>query len=189
MPDFEASKTLKDPEKIKVDLDNKRRDWLNDSALHANRGRILILGMLLHDGKQLIMQDAEEKDILIKFWKHYNEETSNIYIGHYIKGFDIPFICRRSWLNGLSIPHNVMNGRYLSNRFIDTMEAWSCGNNKDTISLDNLAKAFGLEGKNGDGAEFGKLWNSGDEGRKKALDYHLNDLKLTKMVAERMGLI
>lgn len=187
MPEFEASKVLKDPEKIKVDIENKLKEWIDQCALFADRGRVLVIGVLGSDSKSEMIE-GDEKEILINFWTIWSGETCSI-VGHNIKSFDMPFLMRRSWLNGVKVPSGVMEGRYMSRRVLDTMDAWACGVYNERISLDNLSKAFGLNGKNGHGKEFASKYLSGEDGKKEALEYLKNDLKLTEAVAKGMGLI
>lgn len=188
-PEFEPSKVLKDPEKIKADIDKKKAEWISECALHADRSRALVIGVLFVNGNSEKFETFEgnEKEMLINFWNVYSNNEYYHLIGHYIKGFDIPFLIRRSWINGI-VPKEFKNGRYLCDRFIDTMDSWACGT-RDTISLDNLSKIFGLHGKNGKGSEFSSLYSEGGVSREKALAYLRNDLKLTQEVAKIMGLI
>jgi len=186
MPEFEASKVLKDPDKIKADLDKKKEEWLREAPLKAERGAILVIGLLDHNDNIQILE-GDERDIIEAFWSHYRRSTCQ-FLGHNIKNFDVPFLVRRSWVHGLQVPSDVMSGRYLGRRFGDTMEAWSCGT-RDMIKLDTLAKMFGVGAKNGSGEKFAGLYLAGGSAREDALNYLKNDLTLTRDVAKRMGLI
>jgi 3'-5' exonuclease len=188
LPEFEASKVLKDPEKIKADIEKKKQDYLDEGALHAERGYVLAIGLFKKDGNTIILEGKPEAQILEDLWKIYDSSDGCFIIGHNLKGFDIPFLVRRSWLNDVKVPFGVINGRYLGNRFIDTMELWACGNYRETISLNNLALAFGLPGKTGNGKDFAKQYLKGGEEKKKALDYLKNDLMMTHSVAVGMGI-
>ena len=184
VPEFTPDSRLKDEVKIKADLEKKKSEWLESCALRAESARVLVIGFLDQDGQESFLE-GEEKGILELFWKVYSEAKAPM-VGHYIKGFDIPMIIRRSWLNGI-VPRGTMAGRYLNpDRFIDTMEAWQCGNNRDTISLDNLSKALKVGAKNGEGKDFALLYS---KDREAALSYLRNDLRLTQKCASRMGLI
>ncbi len=187
IPEFEANKTFKDPEKIKLDLENKKQKWMEDGALHAERGTVLCAGLLDSKSLKITILQGEEKDIINVIWLAY-DDTTDCFVGHNIKGFDIPFLIRRSWILGIKLPLDLMKGRYLNERFLDTMDRWSCGT-KDMISLDLLSKALGLKGKNGSGKDFAGQYLLGGEYKKRAIEYLENDLILTKSVAERMGLI
>ena len=73
---------------------------------------------------------------------------------------------------------------YLNEHFKDTMDAWACGT-LDKISLDSMAKSFGIGAKNGDGALFYKTLLE-DKGA--AAKYLTNDVRMTRACAARMGL-
>jgi hypothetical protein len=182
-PTFEPSKVLKDPEKINADLAKKKAEFIETCALRAEHGKILVIGLLDHTGQDMILE-GDEREVLQQFWASY-VASHHLIVGHYIKGFDIPFIVRRSWMLGVIVPQGVMEGRYLNHRFFDTMEAWQLGT-RDTISLDNLSKAFGLSGKNGNGKDFASLYQTD---KAKAFEYLRNDLQLTRDVAKKMRLI
>lgn len=185
-PEFEANKTLKDPEKIKADLERKKQEFISEAALYAERATVLVVGMM-NSNKETTFIEGSEKDVLNKTWELYLECSHHI-IGHYIKGFDIPFLMRRSWMNGIIPPHSLMDGRYLNRNIKDTMEAWACGT-KDTISLHNLCLALGLNGKMGNGKDFAPKYHQGGSQRQEALEYLASDLLLTHQAANKMGMI
>jgi len=163
--------------------EEKKKAFIEDSALHAERGSVLVIGIKFE--KTTVILEGEEGKILQEFWRIYSESVNWLVIGHCVKTFDIPFLIRRSWLNLLPVPAGVIEGRYLSKRIIDTMETWACGT-RDMISLDTLSKAFGLSGKNGNGKDFASLYAKDKEA---ALSYLRNDLELTEAIANKMGLI
>jgi predicted PolB exonuclease-like 3'-5' exonuclease len=187
MPEFDAPATWKDPEKIKANIEEKKVKWMEDAALHADRSRVLVAGIYDTTTQKTSILEGDEKDIINVIWLSFNESAHN-FVGHNIKGFDIPFLARRSWMLGISTPGDLMRGRYISDRFIDTMERWACGT-KDTISLDNLSKCFGLPGKNGNGKDFAGQYLLGGKFRDKAIEYLKNDLLMTYAVAQKMGVV
>ena len=67
---------------------------------------------------------------------------------------------------------------------IDLRDAWQLGDRQARGSLDVIAKHLGVGTKNGNGADFAKLWQTD---RKQALAYLKNDLELTARVAEALG--
>lgn len=179
-PEFDAPANLRDPEKIAAAKAKKLEAWKGSLALHAETARVLCVGVM-EDGFKGVYE-GDETDILLNAWETI--DGAETIIGHNLRGFDIPFLARRSWILGVPVPR-IMAGRFLDARFVDTMEAWSCGNREERISLDNLAKALGVGAKTGSGADFAALYA---KDRKAALGYLENDLRLTKAVAERMGL-
>lgn len=106
-------------------------------------------------------------------------------VGHNIFGFDLPYLIRWSIFNGIQIPTYctplAKGGRYFPDMYIDTMQVAGAGEFGHRISLDNLSKACGGDGKNGDGKFFYQL--SPDEKE----EYLHNDLVQTKSVFDKMN--
>jgi DNA polymerase elongation subunit (family B) len=75
----------------------------------------------------------------------HKEKLPPYFIGHYIAGFDLKFIMHRAMILGVKPPFPInFNGRHRSD-FFCTMQEWA--GYRDTVSLDNLCKYFGIEGK------------------------------------------
>lgn len=184
-PEFKAPAGYRDPEKITAHIQAQKEDWIKDAALSPLTGRILCIGIIDENGFGFFGDDAEET-ILKRFWAkiarddYYNWPV----IGFNIEHFDLPFIIRRSMKHGIVPSTQVFRGRYLDNRFIDLMKLWQCGDYREFISLDRLAKFLGVGEKTGSGAEFAGLW---EVNRDSALEYLKNDLLLTQKCAQRMG--
>lgn len=163
------------------------------AALSPLTGRVLAIGYYSTDTDELILDvDPENEPHMVRrFWMQFDkcQTSSRTMVGHNIAGFDIPFLMRRSWINGVDIPDGVFErGRYLNSRvFHDTMTLWACGG-RDFVKLDKVSKAFGFEGKTEgvDGGMFADLLISN---REKAEEYLKTDLIQTTKVAERMGLL
>ena len=114
-------------------------------------------------------------------------------VGHNCNQFDVPFVVRRSWLFGIDIPESVFDrGRWLDQAvFADTMQIWAAGT-REWAKLDSLARAFEIGGKpeGMDGSMFWKLIASEcEDDRQRAEEYLANDLRMTRAIAERMGLV
>ncbi len=184
MPTFEADKRLKDPEKIAADIAGQQGAFIEKAALNATTGIILCIGLGIGDDKPSIFE-GDEGSMLGAFWREF--EPSCNYIGHNLLGFDLPFMIRRSWIVGAKLP-NLFSGRYLDSCFQDTMTTWGCGVYGEKISLSNLSKALGVGETYGSGKDFGKLYQSGPEGREEALKHLRQDLLLTYKCAEKMGM-
>ena len=80
---------------------------------------------------------------------------------------------------------SIREGRHWSDTFLDLRETWQLGNRQLAGSLDSISKAFGLSGKTGSGAEFGKLW-ANPTTRSQAEAYLRKDLELTEAIYLRM---
>ena len=90
---------------------------------------------------------------------------SNPYVcGHFVSGFDLRFLMHRCVVLGVKMPHwlqTTANAKPWDAKIRDTMQLW-CGN-RDTISLDELCKILGIEGKDGfDGSMVYDAWLAGE---------------------------
>ena len=94
-----------------------------------------------------------EKDILRDICKVFASYSAgergagytNSLVGHNIKEFDIPFLCRRLLINGIPLPQiiNVAGLKpWETKQLIDTMDLWKFGDIKSFSSLKLLAAVF-----------------------------------------------
>lgn len=113
----------------------------------------------------------DEKEILQQFLQTMQQiEKHNQqwrFAGHNIKEFDIPFICRRILINGLSIPPflDFQNMKPWETNLVDTFQYWRFGDYKHYTSLKLLAAALGVPSPKDDidGSMVGDLFWSGNE--------------------------
>lgn len=189
---------LKDEVKKAEKLKEARAEWeescVNQAALSAATGEVLAIGYYSPEKKKTTLDHGKsEADLLVAFWKQYQKMRSanRKLIGVNILNFDVPFMVRRSWICGVDVPATVRNGRYLDGLFLDLRELWLCGQRFTDCqsSLDHMARALGVGHKNGNGADFAKLYRGTAVEKQAALDYLTNDLNLTALVAQKMGLI
>jgi hypothetical protein len=109
----------------------------------------------------------------------------NPMIGFNIFGFDLPFLFRRSWKHRVPVPFGIRRGRYWGDQLLDLRDAWQLGDRQARGSLDSIARHLGVGAKNGDGKAFAELWWSD---RKQAESYLRNDIELTALVANALGI-
>lgn len=190
-PDDVALGNCKDPEKVAAKIEEARRKhekrFLDDAALSATTGRILVIGV--YNGEEVVIGSEDELTTLQEFWKLYvkSRDAGQKLIGVNIHDFDLPFIVRRSWMHGISVPTDVVKDyRWFHPLFVDLRKVWLLGQQTTSVKSDfnTLAVAFGNSRKNGDGSQFAELWRTD---RPKAVEYLTNDLKLPYAWAERMG--
>lgn len=173
------------------------------APLSALTGRVLAIGYQW-DGADgpvtrltgFIDRDSES-DLLEMFWAQVQASLAEDVrlIGHNVYHFDLPFLVRRSWRLGVSIPPGVFTfsgGRWQWARcFVDTMTAWGCGVYGERIKLDRLGQfletARKLDGVSG--GDFHKLFHGTPEERDRAAEYLTADLAATAEVARKMGVI
>src|SRR6185503_5118471 len=184
-PEFKPAANLKDPEKIKASIEDKRQAYYEQAALSPVTGKVLTIGYDV-DGQFTCGLPGDEMAVIKSFWDLVIANPDVRFIGFNIAHFDLPFLIRRSLKHGLFVPIVFQNNRYLTSQFIDLMEIWQCGDRSETISLDRLSRYLGVGEKKGSGADFARLWN---EDRQAAIDYLRQDIALTRACAERMRVV
>ncbi len=175
-----------------------RDEWFGkfkaSAALDATTGRVVAIGMALDVGIILDCDGDKEAEGLRRFWDYVATwlQMQMPMLGFNIIGFDLPFLVRRSWILGVPVPHGVRQGRYWNPLFVDLLDVFRLGS-RDFISLNNAAKAFGIEGKVEEvdgvvvsGATFYQLWRTN---RKVAEQYLLADLRVPAELARKMGVV
>ena len=181
-------------EKIKKAEAEHFENFRSSAALSATTGRVLAIGYA-SDKLTFIAHEPAEEQLIESFWSKFAacESAGRTMVGHNIHGFDLPFLIRRSWMLGLDPPVDKLlsQGRYWNRILVDTMQRWQCGNYRDYVKLDILARSLGHNGKPDEitGADFARLYFGTEQERQQALDYLKNDLEMTRAVAIAMGII
>lgn len=169
--------------------------FIESAALAPTTGRILTIGYggSRIDGKKIIDAVSDQRgegDLLAYFWDAYTSRRNagQHIVGHNIFGFDLPFMIRRSWALSVDVPETVKPDRFYDRIFVDTLDVWLCGKRwgSEPADLDTLDKFFGGEGKNGNGKDFARLFETD---REKAIEYAKHDLAMTARVAAAMGVV
>ena len=111
------------------------------TALNGDFGKIYCIAYAIDDNDVVVLT-GDEKDILINFWEA--SKLVNLFIGHNIMEFDLPFIYKRSIINNVKPSRNLMFARYRIDPIYDTMKEWNKWSTNNT-SLDRLAKIFGIK--------------------------------------------
>ena len=188
-------------EKIRFARENHLGKIISKAALNAEYGRLLAVGF--REGRVTSASDSSSKfdalfieeetpegesALLEKVWARLEAARDRrcILAGHNSNSFDLPFLIRRSFVLGVRpLPEIMPMRRWFPDFCIDTMDAWRMGDYdpEKRISLDRLAKAMGIPGKEGDGARFAELFR---EDRPAAESYLKADLDATFRVAARM---
>ena len=132
-------------------------DAFNNSAgIYAEFGKIVCIsvGFIHFQGNEIHFRTKsfagdDEKEILIDFVAliaKFCTTKEHTLCGHNIKEFDIPYICRRMLINGLSLPYifQIAGKKPWEINFIDTLELWKFGDYKNYTSLKLLTAVFGI---------------------------------------------
>ena len=87
----------------------------------------------------------DEETLLLQF-KKLLDEREYILCGHNSKEFDIPYICRRMLINGISLPSvlDIAGKKPWEINHLDTLELWKFGDYKAFTSLALLCHVFNI---------------------------------------------
>ena len=177
--------SLKDPVKKERKIIEAMIKWEQNQALNPETGEILLI--VISDGHSYFDFYGDEAEMLGEVWDHFREslDRGNRLVGHNCFGFDLPFMMKRSYIHGLSIPIGIYNHLYRrwGEHFVDTMKLWTLGAYQEFITLDKLDRLFGGPGV-GKGKKFKELW---ERDQQKAIEYCHGDVDATLRVSKQMG--
>lgn len=192
MPEFEPDARLKDADKIKQSIEDKKATWLDGAALRPTTGRIIAIS-ICHDDNEPQFSCSPDERTMLDILDHELRQTIGAGGTAYAFnafGFDLPFFCGRCAIQGIpAFKSFTVNyrGRWSWNEaFIDPMKVW-CGpyQRSDGASLKAVAYALGLGLKVGSGMDFAKLLQD-DPVAAKA--YSVADCNLLRGVVRKMGI-
>jgi len=154
------------------DLDEKTKELFNQKtrfsqneeksfeSLYNERGSILSeFGKIICISIGLVTKDSlGVRKIRLKSFAHDDEETillqfkklletqEYVLCGHNSKEFDIPYICRRMLINGISLPNtlDIAGKKPWEINHLDTLELWKFGDYKAFTSLSLLCHVFNI---------------------------------------------
>lgn len=107
---------------------------------HGEEWKLRLKAITNDDEKALLTEFCE---VLTRFTDYYPDLK---FCGHNIKEFDIPFICRRMVINGMSLPGcmQLSGKKPWEIGHIDTLELWRFGDYKHFTSLSLLAEVLNI---------------------------------------------
>lgn len=157
------------------------------TSLSGDFGRIFCICYAL-DNEPVDIIRADEKEILIKWWQI--ADRADLFVGHNIMEFDLPFIYKRSIIHQIKPAARHLNlsfARYRSDPIFDTMKEWDKWNMKSSISLDKLAKVLGFPTSKDGGIDGSKVYDAYLKGKYDEIcQYCKRDVELTRKVYKRM---
>lgn len=162
------------------------------AALSAITGRVLLIGYKSdkQEGLHHITDTRSEEHLLSAFWAQYEKcrKSDRQMVGFNSKDFDIPFIAQSSIILGVPVPKTLLqNDRYLDKTFVDLRDKFGFGQWQPKGSLDFICRGCGIPGKpeGVTGAMFAELFGNA-ETQPQALEYALNDIRMTYALAEKL---
>ena len=137
-----------------------------------------------------LLGDVSNEKTMLEIFSGFLATTSTytgiepVIVGHNVNAFDIRFIWQRAIVLGVKLPSWFpKDPKPWGGDTFDTMTAWA--GQRGTVSLDNLARYLGLEGKSGmDGSMVAQACLDGKHDEIAA--YCMSDVLLTKAIHERM---
>lgn len=196
--EIKAPAQYKKPESIaewlRENADEAADDAWRKTALDGALGQIAVIGYAIEDQAPVTLYSADyadgDADLLRDFFASITELRADgrpvrpYFIGHNIAGFDLPFIFHRAIINGVPLPAGFpIHPKPWGDECFDTMTYWA--GPRDRISLDNLCRALGIEGKGGmDGSQ---VWDYVRAGRISEVAYYCaHDVEITRAAYRRL---
>jgi hypothetical protein len=140
----------------------QERDGMSPEELYAKAGIYAEFGQIVcistalfhrSDGRERLNVKSyygkDEVQLLTSFLdmlRRFERAAGRYLCGHNAKEFDIPYIARRTLINGLELPGiiDLAGKKPWEVKHLDTMELWKFGDYKHFTSLKLLTKLFGV---------------------------------------------
>ncbi len=191
--DIETLPSADEHKEAHLEILRKKNKGKDDDEIHRNTsfegtfGRIACIGIIKEGPEGVIQREVfsgSEKEILEKFWEA--ADGVHRFVGHNIWAFDLPFIYKRSAINGVK-PLKLNLARYRDMPVYDTMLQWELWNMQQKQSLDTLAKVFGLPTSK-DEMDGSMVYDYFLDGRLEDIcRYCMKDVELTRLVYYKMA--
>lgn len=175
---------------LKAEFAGKLTEKIVSTGLDGAFGQVFCIGWAWNDGVVTTatatdLTGAAEAELLRKFFADMPAGFGRTrVVGHNVASFDLRFIKQRAMVLGIKPPMSLpFDAKPWDEAIFDTMVQFA-GVGK-TISLDKLARAFGMPGKGGiTGAD---VWPMVQAGKfSEVADYCRDDVELTRSVYGRM---
>jgi 3'-5' exonuclease len=163
-------------------------------ALKAEKGRILTIGVIIEEDNQVTHQGLfgrdretglfhlDEVKTLRGFWNFIGDvkESRDLFIGHNILDFDLPFLIKRSIINRVK-PPRISFRRYRNSPIYDTMWEWSLWAHR--ISLNDVADAIGVRSSKDGDIDGSRIYDYFSAGRHEEIAlYCMRDVECTREI-------
>jgi 3'-5' exonuclease len=194
-------KTLKKAESIaawwKDEGEAAKAEAVANTSFDGAFGRVCVISCAFDDENPISFYGDDEPAILDGFYSVLSDRLSRsihggeinlpaVFCGHYITGFDLPFLKHRSIINKVR-PNaailKAMNAKPWDSCIADTLLMWS-GDPHKRGSMDKLCKVFGIPGKGDfDGSQVASTWPVDPQ---KVISYCEDDVIRTRAIYKRL---
>ena len=177
--------------KIISKLNSKKEKTIEEiyeeTSFEGTFGRVCCIGIIKEGDNGIIQKEVlkgTEKEILMKFWQA--AAGVHRFIGHNIWGFDLPFIYKRSIINGVRPRLDISFARYRNMPIYDTQQEWELWGFGHAQKLDTLAHVLGLPSSK-DEMDGSMVWEYYQKGKLEDIyKYCMKDVELTRKVYYKM---
>lgn len=184
------------------EMDNTVEQQFRQLSLHAERGRLLTVGVLVEeDGcvtrHGLLGRDRvtgrfhlDEARTLRSFWRLVKDFNMcrDLFIGHNVLDFDLPFLIKRSVIHRVKPSVNICFRRFQRQPVFDTMWEWSCWRHR--IGLHDLALALGVASSKQDEMDGGRIYDAFYDGRHSDIAlYCMRDVECARDIYYRLNFL
>jgi 3'-5' exonuclease len=182
---------LKDPEKVKAAQEDGLEDAYRKQALDSMAGRIWCIGVAKEDDDPVCFIGEDERELLERleaFLRECKPTGRDVeWVGHNAASFDMRWVWRRAVKYDLAYLASLIRPDKYRGNIVDTMLLWACGDTRDYVSLDKLARFLGVGEKTPgmDGSKVYDLWVAGDASA--CAEYCAADVELTRSVYYRLN--
>lgn len=181
-------------------LEETAQEELHKTCFDGGKGHIAVIGFAFDDHAPSAWSATDdddnfdisrERDLLADVFTEIaaafnpTKDMRPVFIGHNLTGFDLRFLFQRAVVLGIKPPSIIpFKARAWDEHVFDTMIAWAGIGNR--ISLDNLCKALGIEGKGSiDGS---MVWPMIQKGRiGEVAEYCRHDIEITRNAFYRLN--
>jgi hypothetical protein len=185
------------PSEAEIDVEVEKR--FRDLALRGEWGRLLCVGLVIEEDGDIrhcgvLGRDREtrrfhldEARTLRSFWHLVARfrEGQDLFIGHNLLDFDLPFLYKRSCIHGVRPSINLSFRRYQSQPVFDTMWEWTKW--RQRISLHELTQALGMPSPKESGVDGLSIYDLYQQGRHEEIaQYCMQDVKSARDVFYRL---
>ena len=185
-------------------LVNRKLMWrsrrrFRDLALRGEWGRLLCIGLVVEeDGvvkhcgvlgrdRETRQFHMDEARTLKSFWNLVAgfREGQDLFVGHNLLDFDLPFLYKRSCIHGVRPSVNLSFKRFQSHPVFDTMWEWTKW--RQRISLHELTQALGIPSPKESGVDGLGIYDLYQQGRHEEIaQYCMRDVKCAREVFYRL---
>ncbi len=197
--DINAEQGTDEPEPGEAEIEVEVEKRFRDLSLRGEWGRLLCIGLVIEEDGVVKLCGAlgrdretrrfhmDEARTLRSFWSLVAgfREGQDLFIGHNLLDFDLPFLYKRSCIHGVRPSVNLSFRRYQSHPVFDTMWEWTKWRHR--IALHELTRALGIPSPKESGVDGLGIYDLYHQGRHEEIaQYCMRDVKRTREVFYRL---